>query len=339
MTNYQYPQQLTGQAQLGTPAVPSVRQTGFSQPIRESPSTGRLPQQPSVAGTARTVETGQPTRQATAQNVGQPTQQQFGASPIEPQAVQGFAEPQLQPRQFEAPTAQRVARPVTQSQAQLRQVEAPTSQRLTQPTASTRQRFAGTELSGQQVPLGTGVQQFPAGVGVQQPTTESSRTLPFQQAPMQAAASQAPSGVQFAGGAQTAGVTQPTGGQQAMAVPEEFGVEQQAELQSLAKGMPAVDIYEKTDELVIFADVPGCEPENIELVGNENSVTLVAERGESPMTDAKNVQRECVKQFERTLPLPARADIDEAEATVENGVCRITLPKNEDDREKRIGFQ
>lgn len=336
MTNYQYPQQLTGQPQLGTPAVQSARQTGFSQPVRESPSTGRLQQQPSVAGTARTVETGQPTQQATGQFVGQPTQQQFSAPRGEPQAVQSFAEPQLQPRQFEAPTAQRVAQPVAQPQVQPRQVDAPTPQRPTQFAGSIPQRPAATELSAQQVPLGTGLQQVPAGI--QQPAAESGGMLTLQQgAPTQVAGSQAPSGVQFAGGGQATAVAQPTGGQQAMAVPEE--VEQQADLQSLAKGMPAVDIYETPDELAIFADVPGCEPENIELVGNESSVTLVAERGESPMTDAKNIQRECVEQFERTLPLPARADIDEAEATVENGVCRITLPKNEDDREKRIGFQ
>ncbi|MEF8801014.1 MAG: Hsp20 family protein [Halolamina sp.] len=320
MTHYQYPQQSrTERAQLGTPVVQSPQPTSFSQPVAKPQVTGQLAQQPPFSGATVQAGTAQPSQQGAAEYTRQPTP-----------PAQKAASPQSQHLQLEGPSAQRQpqvqpvaqqTQPVTPQVVQPQQVTAPSTQELAQPAVSTQQ-------------------QLPARAEwAKQPTAQSVQSVPAQQTgAVQAAGSQAASGAQTGSGGQAAGQAQPTGFEQTMSAMPESQFEQQAET-SPAKGIPNVGIYETTDELVVFADVPGVNSEDIELVGNENSVTLVANRGEPSVTDGKVIQRECAEELERTIPLPARAEIDEAEATVEDGVVRITLPKNEDVREKRIGIQ
>lgn len=320
MSHYQYTQQpWTERAQLGTRAVQSTQPTGFSQPVQETQVPGRFVQQPSFAATTGDFET-QQFRQETGQYVGQPAQQ-----------AQTFAPAQIEPQQVATQEPQQLAQP----QVTARQVDVPAGQRLVQPAVSSQ--LPARSATAQQAPFRSDVQFT---TGIEQPMSQSAQTVPAQRTRgVQMAGGQVPGGVQTASGGQAPVRAQPAAGGQTMAAPPEAQIEQESEVTSLTQGMPAVDIYETPDELVIFADVPGCTPEDVELLGNESSVTLVAKRGEPSITNGKSIQRECAEEFERTIPLPARADIEEAEASVEDGVVRTTLPKSEDHREKRIGIQ
>lgn len=107
----------------------------------------------------------------------------------------------------------------------------------------------------------------------------------------------------------------------------------------MQRGIIAVDIMETPDELRVYADVPGFDPDDVEVLCDDSTLTLLATRNVEDEDEASWIQRERPTEIQRELQLPARAVVDEAEATIEDGVCTITLPKSEEGRQKRIGFQ
>lgn len=101
-----------------------------------------------------------------------------------------------------------------------------------------------------------------------------------------------------------------------------------------------VDMIEAESELIVFVDTPGFEKEEIEIKADEHSLILTAERAPEIGEDQQIIQQERPTTIQREIPLPTEVDIDEAEATYDNGVSRITLPKHERDESRHtIGFQ
>lgn len=101
---------------------------------------------------------------------------------------------------------------------------------------------------------------------------------------------------------------------------------------------PAVDIREEDDRFVILADLPGVDPEEIEVTMENGVLTLKGER-----SSEKTEEREGYKRVERArgtffrrFSLPDTADADRIEANSRNGVLEIVLPKQEKVKPKRI---
>ena len=94
---------------------------------------------------------------------------------------------------------------------------------------------------------------------------------------------------------------------------------------------PMVDIFEDGDDLVVKAEVPGMQKEEIEVNISGDSITISGEKKTEEKVDRKNYFRyECsFGSFSRRLPLPVETRIDEARATFRDGVLEIRLPKSE----------
>lgn len=100
----------------------------------------------------------------------------------------------------------------------------------------------------------------------------------------------------------------------------------------------AMDVQAKDDEFIVYANLPGLRPEdlNIEVLGN--SVTV---RGEvfAPAAEEKNgwlLQERVFGKFSRTFSLPAELDNAKAEAHLEHGVLTLRLPKAEAAKPKAV---
>lgn len=103
----------------------------------------------------------------------------------------------------------------------------------------------------------------------------------------------------------------------------------------------AIDVYETSREVVIIAAVPGLGPEDINVSVDDNTVTL---SGQLPNV----AQSEEAKQatwyihelpyghFQRSLKLPVEIDPDGADATFENGILHLHLPKAAQARPRQI---
>lgn len=94
-------------------------------------------------------------------------------------------------------------------------------------------------------------------------------------------------------------------------------------------GEPKVDIMQTETEVVVKADVPGVNKEDLQVTVNEDAITI---RGEvkSDYNENKDNYYHAERFFgtySRTLPLPVLVSGDQAKADFNNGVLAITIPK------------
>jgi HSP20 family molecular chaperone IbpA len=93
---------------------------------------------------------------------------------------------------------------------------------------------------------------------------------------------------------------------------------------------PRVDIFEDHDNFLVVVEVPGVNPEQLNV---ENSSNLLLISGQnlpamsSAQTMAPRYQERLCGGFSRSIPLPPHADIDQAKATCKDGLLEITVPK------------
>lgn len=98
---------------------------------------------------------------------------------------------------------------------------------------------------------------------------------------------------------------------------------------SMARPMP-LDVYATPEEAIILAAVPGMRPQDLEITYDQNTVTLsgrVAPAGEQDQNATWYLHEIWSGQVERTVSLPFEVDPSQAEATFENGIVRVSLPK------------
>jgi HSP20 family protein len=89
----------------------------------------------------------------------------------------------------------------------------------------------------------------------------------------------------------------------------------------------------------VLVDIPGCEEDDIRIRAENGTLTVLATRREEADEEATIYLQERPHKFERTVDLPAEADIEGASAEYETGVCTIELPKTEGQKRREIGFQ
>jgi HSP20 family protein len=101
---------------------------------------------------------------------------------------------------------------------------------------------------------------------------------------------------------------------------------------------PAVDILETENELVLKADLPEVDPNNVEIQLENGTLTL---RGERKFEQAKNgkgyhrIERS-YGSFVRAFSLPDTVDADKVRGDYKAGVLTITLPKKEVAKPKSV---
>jgi HSP20 family protein len=101
---------------------------------------------------------------------------------------------------------------------------------------------------------------------------------------------------------------------------------------------PAVDIYETENEVVLTAEIPGIEENDIEIKVEDNTLTLRGERKFEKETKEENYHRieRAYGSFFRSFTLPAFVDQDRIEAEHENGVLKIRMPKRAELKPRKV---
>lgn len=110
--------------------------------------------------------------------------------------------------------------------------------------------------------------------------------------------------------------------------------------EGIARGAwsPSVDIYENKDHIVLEAELPGMNREDFDLSVENNVITLRGERHFEKEDDNDNYHRveRAYGSFTRSFTLPQTVSADSANAEYRNGVLRVTLPKREEAKARRI---
>lgn len=101
--------------------------------------------------------------------------------------------------------------------------------------------------------------------------------------------------------------------------------------------VPLVDIQEENDKFVIFADLPGVDPKQIDVQMEKGILTIRGERridSRQSQTFARTERQHGT--FHRRFALPDSADPDGISASGSNGVLEIVIPKRPETTPRRI---
>ncbi len=100
---------------------------------------------------------------------------------------------------------------------------------------------------------------------------------------------------------------------------------------------PVVDVLETPEAYIFRADLPGVGKDRISIEVIGNRLIIRGERtpkAESGLTSYHRLERES-GYFERSFGLPGDVDVERAEATYEDGVLQLVLPKSESELRPR----
>lgn len=102
--------------------------------------------------------------------------------------------------------------------------------------------------------------------------------------------------------------------------------------------VPALDLSETPDAFVVEAAVPGLKPEDLNITVENNILTISGEMRQNNETKDRNYHRveRRYGSFQRTVSLPNTVKADAINASLENGVLHLNIPKAEEVKPRRI---
>jgi HSP20 family protein len=107
---------------------------------------------------------------------------------------------------------------------------------------------------------------------------------------------------------------------------------------NLTPWAPAVDIYETEHELVVKADLPDIQPEELDIRVENNILTLRGERRFEKQVNEDNYLRveRSYGSFSRSFSLANTVNTEAIKADYKNGVLTLSIPKREEAKPKQI---
>lgn len=107
------------------------------------------------------------------------------------------------------------------------------------------------------------------------------------------------------------------------------GLERLSAMTGLAE--PKIDIEDKRKEIKVSVELPGLEPDDVDLRLTDEALTIRGEKRteDSDEGDGYYLSERTFGAFERSVPLPVEVDADRAEAKFKKGVLTVRLPKTE----------
>lgn len=101
--------------------------------------------------------------------------------------------------------------------------------------------------------------------------------------------------------------------------------------------IPAVDIYETEENVVLLADMPGVSDDGLDVTVEEGTLSIVGRVNDVQAPEMNVLYAEYRPlTYRRTFTLSSDLRTDGIEGTMRNGVLRLTLPKAEEAKVRRI---
>ena len=100
----------------------------------------------------------------------------------------------------------------------------------------------------------------------------------------------------------------------------------------------ALDVYDQDDKIVVEATMPGVKPEDIDIriQGDVLTIRSEAKQEKEVSKDRYSYKERSYGAVQRSLTLPSSVNADQAEAKLDNGVLKLSLPKVEQQRAKSV---
>lgn len=104
---------------------------------------------------------------------------------------------------------------------------------------------------------------------------------------------------------------------------------------------PAMDVVESDDNLTVRIDLPGLSPDDVKVEIEDNILTVSGEVGDTieKENDRYHYRERSYGAFQRSVRLPNTIDTEKVDATFENGVLNIAMPKLPQAQPKQISIK
>ncbi len=97
----------------------------------------------------------------------------------------------------------------------------------------------------------------------------------------------------------------------------------------LGDWLPAIDVLERDDKIIVRADLPGVGKENTTVLVSDQEITIKGKTSHEAEVREKDYFRSerAYGSFSRTVPLPVTVDREKAKASFKDGVLEVVIPK------------
>ena len=104
---------------------------------------------------------------------------------------------------------------------------------------------------------------------------------------------------------------------------------------------PPLNVWSSADGLVIDAEIPGIDPDQVEVSVDGDELVLRGKINVEALPEGETLLRRerPTGEFQRTLQLPFRANAPAVKATSRNGVLRISVPRSEEEKPRKIAIE
>jgi HSP20 family protein len=105
-----------------------------------------------------------------------------------------------------------------------------------------------------------------------------------------------------------------------------------------APGYPAMNVWANDDGLVLTTEVPGVNPQDIDISVVGETLTLSGERMPDELKEGSRYHRQerGYGKFTRSVQLPFPVDVNAVEASFKDGVLHVAMPRAEEDKPRKI---
>ncbi len=110
---------------------------------------------------------------------------------------------------------------------------------------------------------------------------------------------------------------------------------------SITRDFPALEVSDQGDELVVLAEMPGVEKEDISLSVHKGVLTIGGTRKEKVLPENSSWRRNEIPKgrFTRSIQLPYEVDGKGVTAELQNGILKVVLPKAEEACPREISIR
>ena len=116
---------------------------------------------------------------------------------------------------------------------------------------------------------------------------------------------------------------------------DEFGL---ANREENKEWLPSVDVSETEDHVVVRAEVPGMDKKDIDITLSNGLLTIRGEKKMEKKEEKENYRfvESRYGSFSRSLRVPEGVEAEKIEANYKDGVLKVTIPKGESEKSRKI---